>query len=127
MERDGAEPMEIQQPASDGRLTQLKDVLKQEQKLATRNHEVRQVLMIQRASLKILDKARMGGNLEANYLFCLGYMMYLFRDVARESALHGGESADRYNRLVERYTERWEQQDAAMIEIERSRAARPRP
>ena len=43
--------------------------VKQQQELAARNYEVRQILMMQHTSLKILDKARMGGNLEANELY----------------------------------------------------------
>ena len=126
-EEEDTEPTEVHQPAIDGRLTGLMDVLKQQQELATRAYEVKQILMIQRTSLKILDLARMGGNLEGNYLYALGYMMYLFRDVARESTLHGRESVDRYNQLAEHYTERWEQQDAAMNRADRNRGPRSGP
>ena len=126
-EEDDTEPTEIHQPAIDGRIIGLMDVVKQQQGLATRNYEARQILMMQHTSLKILDKARMGGNLEANYLDCLGYLMYLFRDCASESTLHGRDSADRYNQLAEHYRERWEQQDAAMNIAERNRGRRDRP
>ena len=72
----------------------------------------------------------MGGDREVNYLYCLGYMMYLFKDVARESTLRGRDSADRYQQLAERYAERWEQQYAALnarSAAERNRGQRERP
>ena len=53
-EEDDAEPTEVHQPAFDGRLMGLMDILKQQQELATRSYEVKQILMMQRTSLKIL-------------------------------------------------------------------------
>ena len=67
----------------------------------------------------------MGGNLETNYLYCLGYMMYLSRDVAQESTLRRREFADRYQQLAEHHTQRWEQQAERDHDKRRGKQCKP--